>query len=532
MKHSKIYLSLMLIITITLSSCNGDDFGQGNPLDGSGNAAEYLEITLDPSTEYQTIHGFGASDAWSTQFVGKNWPVAKRNQIADLLFSNELDADGNPLGIGLDIWRFNIGAGSISQGSNSNINDEWRRAESFLTSNGYDWTAHEGQRWFVDAAKQRGVNTFIGFSNSPPITMTNNGLANTNSPGASSANLDPSNFEEFADFLATVIDNYKTQFGVEFDYVSPFNEPQYAWQDGQEGSPWQNSEIAEITTLLDAKIQERNLNTKLQIAEAAKLDYLYQTGDKPGRANQLGDFFNPGSDNFIDDLPSLSNSIAAHSYFTTFDTSYLIDVRSRLNNQINSINPNSEFWMTEYSIIEDNVEINGNGRDLGIDPALYVARLIHADLTVANASSWQWWLAVSPYDYKDGLVYIDDNKFDGQVYDSKLLWGFGNYSRFIKPGYKRIRVTRSDNKTVDQSINGVLVSAYKSDVDSKQVSAIVNQRSIEIPLKLTLEGNQAYTAKTYLTSGLAGDKLSFKEDITQENVITLPARSIVTIVVD
>ncbi len=33
-----------------------------------------------------------------------------------------------------------------------------------------------------------------------------------------------------------------------------------------------------------------------------------------------------------------------------------------------------------------------------------MARVIHYDLTVGGASSWQWWLAVSPYDYKDGLV--------------------------------------------------------------------------------------------------------------------------------
>ena len=36
--------------------------------------------------------------------------------------------------------------------------------------------------------------------------------------------------------------------------------------------------------------------------------------------------------------------------------------------------------------------------------ALYMARVIHYDLTLAHASSWQWWLAISPYDYKDGLV--------------------------------------------------------------------------------------------------------------------------------
>lgn len=517
---------------ILLTSCSCDDIGNDSLEVGGGTGDEFLELTLKPSTTYQTIHGFGASDAWSTQFVGKNWPLEKRNQIADLLFSDEFDAEGNPIGISLDIWRFNLGAGSISQGGNSGINDEWRRADSFLNSTGYDWTAHEGQRWFVDAAKARGVNKFIAFSNSPPITMTSNGLAYGN--GSASANISPSNYSSFAEFLATVIENYKNLYGVEFDFISPFNEPQYDWSasNGQEGSPWQNSEIAEITALLDAELQARNLNTKIQIAEAAKLDYLYQTGDKPGRANQLQDFFNPASENYIGDLPTLSNSVSGHSYFTTFDTSFLINVRSRLNDEINAVNPALEFWMSEYCLLEGNVEINGNSRDLGINPALYNARLMHTDLTVANASSWQWWLAVSPYDYKDGLVYIDNNINDGQVYDSKLLWGMGNYSKFIEPGSTRIGVSRSDNKTISQSIEGLLASAYLLPDGNKMVLVVTNQRNIVIPLKLNAENESFSSVKIYQTSALANDNLAYKGEMSTGDIFEMPARSIVTFILE
>ncbi len=59
--------------------------------------------------------------------------------------------------------------------------------------------------------------------------------------------------------------------------------------------------------------------------------------------------------------------------------------------------------MSEYCILGS----YGPGRDLGIDPALYVARTIHFDLTRANAAAWQWWTAVSTEDYKDGLIYTD-----------------------------------------------------------------------------------------------------------------------------
>src|SRR5690606_15430333 len=88
-------------------------------------------IKLDPAQTYQTIDNFGASDAWSAQFVG-NWPEVKKSAIADLLFSTEAKDNGNPKGIGLSLWRFNLGAGSAQQGDQSGIRDEWRRAESFL----------------------------------------------------------------------------------------------------------------------------------------------------------------------------------------------------------------------------------------------------------------------------------------------------------------------------------------------------------------------------------------------------------------
>ena len=61
-------------------------------------AVETVRVRIDPEVSYQTIDGFGASDAWRCQFVGKNWPLEKRQRIADLLFSQQMDADGNPKG--------------------------------------------------------------------------------------------------------------------------------------------------------------------------------------------------------------------------------------------------------------------------------------------------------------------------------------------------------------------------------------------------------------------------------------------------
>ncbi len=151
---------------------------------------------------------------------------------------------------------------------------------------------------------------------------------------------------------------------------------------------------------------------------------------------------------------------------------------------------------------------------------------------MANASSWQWWLAVSPFDYKDGLVYIDNDKNNGQVYDSKLLWGLGNYSKFIEPGSTRIDVSRSDNKNTAQSIDGLLASAYIVPNGNQLVCVVVNQRNIKIPIKIKAENQSFDRAKIYQTSALANDNLNFKGEINVDEIYEVPARSIVTFIIE
>ena len=193
-----LYFNALLLIW-GCDSAPSDDNGGGEPPNNS-----YLELKLVPTQSFQVISGFGASDAWSVQFAGKNWPAQKRGQMADLLFSKEFKSNGDPKGIGLNSWRFNLGAGSAAQGASSGIQDEWRRAESFLTPNGYDWSVQEGQRNFMLEALSRGVDHFTAFSNSPPVEMTANGKAH--SSGGNSANLPQEKYTEYADFLVQCLD--------------------------------------------------------------------------------------------------------------------------------------------------------------------------------------------------------------------------------------------------------------------------------------------------------------------------------------
>ncbi|HEY6082690.1 MAG TPA: glycoside hydrolase, partial [Chitinophagaceae bacterium] len=162
----------------------------------------------------QTIHSFGASDGWTCQIIGRWADLRKKSKIADLLFSMDTAADGSPKGIGLSLWRFNIGAGSYEQGDSSYIKDPWRREECFLNSDGtYNWNKQAGQQWFLQAARQRGVAYTLGFAVSPPVFMTRNGKAF--SPGGKSLNIQNNRLRDYADFLTRVAGHFH------FNYISP-----------------------------------------------------------------------------------------------------------------------------------------------------------------------------------------------------------------------------------------------------------------------------------------------------------------------
>ena len=166
--------ALLLIVMLGMLSLVG--------WSGRARPAAPIVVTLQPDNQFQVIRSFAASDAWSVQFLGQYWPAEQRTRAADLLFSSEERADGSSVGIGLSAYRFEIGAGSAMPGDSSKITDRWRRASSFLKRDGtYDWNQQQGQRAFMKEAKARGVQTFIGFVNSPPVALTRNGRTSSGS---------------------------------------------------------------------------------------------------------------------------------------------------------------------------------------------------------------------------------------------------------------------------------------------------------------------------------------------------------------
>jgi O-glycosyl hydrolase len=504
--------------------------GTAGDLSAAGSAD--LTVTVKLEDEKQTINAFGASDCWSIQFVGQ-WPQAKRNAIADLLFSQNLGPENNPQGISLSSWRFNLGAGSSRDTSRTTrIRDPWRRADTFLneTWDGYDWTRLPGQRWFLEAAKGRGVKSFTLFTNSPPVNLTKNGLAYCDA-SVGSSNLPENNCTAFAAYLCDVLAFFRDNTDITFDYVSPFNEPQWDWNgSSQEGCRYSNADIRRAVDALHAELQARKLDARIMVSEAGDITYLYSRASHPA-GSQIEQLFGPASPHYIGD--KVAPLITGHSYWTDTPAWGIVAKRQALRERLNQV-PNLQYGMSEYCILGDggsNTELSGNRRDLGMDSALRLARTIHYDLTLTDAVAWDWWLAVSPYNYKDGLIYCDNAISDGNYFESKMLWGMGHYSRFIRPGMKRVETLRSDKATPTDTLKGLMVSAYKSDADNKTVLVFVNcldqPRTAELKVQTANQALFVTEWIPYLTGQT--QNLSAHAALSTQTV-RIPARSIVTLV--
>lgn len=525
----------LLFANSILVSCDSE-----NNNSNAENTTAELSINLDGNL--QTMESFGASDAWQCNFIGKNWPSDKKNKIADLLFSKELDADGNPKGIGLSLWRFNLGTGSSEQGDASDIGDEWRRTECFTTDGvSYNMSKQAGQVWFMKAARERGLEKLLAFTNSAPVYLTQNGKAHATIKEF--YNLKDGKMPELADFWATSLDKLKTEQGLTIDYVSPFNEPQYEWDgSAQEGSPATNANIYSFVKVLSPALQTKGLESKIVVGEGGSYEPLYKTiSGKESRSNQVDYFFGVNSAKNIAGLSNVKKTISAHSYWQAWPLSELVYSRQSAATRTQSVGGLS-LWSTEYCVLESpgTSELPGGGgpgRDLGMQTALWTARIISTDIAVGGVTSWQWWTAISRGDYKDGLIHIDDGssngagnadycKNDGYIRDAKTLWALGNFSFFVKPGMVRVQIPSVDNTT---SVNDVMVTAYKDQATKKLVVVAVNISKSAKVYKLNLAGGTLTDNK--MTPYTTSETLSLKKGTAVDATnFTIPAKSVVTYV--
>lgn len=146
--------------------------------------------------------------------------------MAQLLFSKEVDKAGNPLWIGLLVFRLNIGGGAAVQADSSGISNLIKRVECFLAADGpFDRKKQSGYVWFMKKSVAYGVKHLIAFSNTPLVQFSKNELGFRPEKNFE-AKLKEDKYGAYVDFLTNVLKHIDKK-SLHFNYISPVNEPQW-----------------------------------------------------------------------------------------------------------------------------------------------------------------------------------------------------------------------------------------------------------------------------------------------------------------
>ena len=505
---------------------------------------------VNVNKKHQTIKGFGASAAWWAQQVG-GWENA--DDFLKLLYSKDE-------GIGLNIYRYNLGAGTdtdekVKRGASAEtfVSDVEYISKGNLGWNefniSYDWTRDaNAQKALAIANKYSDDLQVVLFANSPPKQMTINGKGycsyhedgywdddGFHKVDSYKSNLSRDNYDVYAKYLTDCADHFIEQ-GYNVVDVSPMNEPQYSWSCdangymSQEGCYYDPADLGRFFSRM--------------ATYGAGKPYKFSMFESCGVSGTLWNpdyMFQDCFDAYI--TPIFKNnrvnkdyydSVSVHSYwnnkedkkkFKAYMSEYYPDLSiscteyCQMTNDINT-------GVHEYQQTLSGFDFNG----MGMEHGLQLARTVVEDLTVLDATEWNWWTAVSGGYYPDGLVYYDsgvvgEGAWDNtakEVFTSKRLWCLGNFSKFINKGAVRMETT--DNK------NGLLSCAFMNK-DGSLAVVYVNLSDNDAETAVSTSSSMKYsTADVHVTNENCDLEHTLSTKYDNNELFTVPSKSVVSVI--
>jgi len=386
--------------------------------------------TINPGTSWGTWEGWGTSLCWWANALGG------RTDLADVLFGRDtVQYYGQTLpGLGMNIVRYNAGGSGTNSISGRTMRptpslDGFKRIEGYQLdwfssdpqSASWNWSADANQRDMMRLARDRGVNIFELFSNSPMWWM----LRNDNPAGADDGgnNLQDGNYGRHAAYLATVARYAHDHWGIDFTSVEPVNEPSGVWGppwgNGQEGCHFDPAEQAKIIQQTRARLDAQDLHW-MQVSGSDEWGY--------GIALSTWNGYDAATRAAI-------GRINVHGYDQDGRRDLLYDA---------AVAAGKRIWNSEYT------DYDASG--------MTVARNLNLDLRWLHPTAWVYWQAVEagvnwgPIELVNGVPSKINTKY----------FVLAQYMRHIRPGMQII-----------DGGNGNTVAAYDS-ADQRLVVVATN----------------------------------------------------------
>lgn len=410
-------------------------------------------ITVDPSTQYQTIEGFGFSGAFQRAQLLLNISSTVQQELLDLLYSPET-------GIGFSMLRNGIGS------SNSSYND-WMNSHLPFSPGSpdatpdYVWDEYDsGQLFLAQKAVEYGVQRIYGNAWSSPGFMKNNsddanggllcgvtGSFDDDSAAGTDSQCAGQDWRPaYAAYLVKYISLYAAA-GVPVTDIGWLNEP-------------------DLTTSY-ASMRSSAQQT------ADFLPILRSALDAAGHPDVgIACCEHTGWDETAAHVTALQDLGVEHLLTTWTGHEYSGNITGPLDTE-------KRVWQSEYCDLSDpwNPEWDTGVND---GDGYRWAYILHNALTVGEVNAYFWWLALQDRATNDNnnekLILVEG----GQYELSKRVWAFAHYARYIRPGARRVGL---------DIIGGddVLGSAYVNEDKGSVVVVVLNPLREGRVLEVALE---------------------------------------------
>ena len=349
-----------------------------------------------------TFDGWGTSLAWWAELAG-GWPQPVRDALTKALFAPASPNDG----LGLNIVRFNLGAGTPPAGCPS------LRAGGAVPEYNND-TAQKGV--LHDALAAIGSSARVElFANSPPASLLSPGSCTSGGPGGAST-LPAGNDAAYATYLAQAVSDFRSE-GTPVSSIEAFNEPNSGFWNSSGSQEGMNADPSQVAAVIDALCNQVGSDVSISAPD----------GNTPDKTTQML--------KTIDDTSrSCIRQVNTHSYASADQRPALADEVAALEADSGAARP---LWMSEYGV-GNGAHCNGNP-----DSAVALAQHIGADVNELHPVAWVYWQAVEdangtgnwgliqlPYDAPSNGVSAPT----GPACFSREYYAYAQYTRFIPSG--------------------------------------------------------------------------------------------------
>lgn len=466
-------------------------------------------VVISPYNIYEVnngvFEGWGTSLCWWANRIGYSDSLAQ--QAADVFYGDD--------GLRLNIARFNIGGGDDPSHTHitrtdSNMPGYTKYSNGTVT---YDWNADYNQRnVLLKSIEAAGEDMIVEmFSNSPPYYMTNSGCS-SGGKDPNKNNLKDDYYDDFAEYFAEVCYHYENTWGVDIQSADPMNEPYTNYWSAnspkQEGCHFdQGSSQTNIILELEKAMNKRGLD-----------DVILCGTDETSIDTQISSY------NKLSD--------AAQAAIDRIDThTYSGSKRSELKEL--AVSEGKNLWMSE---VDGGSTAGTNAGQMG--SALWLAQRITTDLNELNASAWIMWQVIDNHISKagyngnkdSGMPNINGGFWGVAVADhdnndiilTKKYYGFGQYTRYIRPGMIMLKSSGSTVAAYDKENQQLVIVSYNTSGNAKDMS-----------FDLSGFGTVGTSAQIIRTSATENWANAGAEKISGTALnVSLPANSISTFIID